>query len=136
MMNFKIIRNATIDYHELHELRLAVGWPSDKERAKGEIENCYSNFSIRHKGQLIGYLNTISDGVSDALLNNLIVRPGYQRKGIGRALLKAAVEELSRDGVKYFNIVFEEDLVPFYKKCGFHMMRSGIIDLTTKQEVL
>ncbi len=128
-MEFRVKRNAGLDYLQVHELRLAVGWTSDPERQRKEIENCYSNFSIVSQGVLIGYLNIISDGVSDALLNNLMVHPDYQRKGVGTKLVKTAVDELTRDGVKFFNLVFNDELVPFYKKCGFHIMRSGIIDL-------
>jgi len=128
-MKYRVARDAPFDYLEVHELRLAIGWTSDPERQRKEIENCYANFSVRLNGRLVGYLNAISDGVSDALLNNLIVHPDYQRKGIGKSLLETAVKELSEDGVRFFNIVFKEELVPFYKKCGFHIMRSGIIDL-------
>jgi GNAT superfamily N-acetyltransferase len=128
-MEYRVERDAPLDYLEVHELRLAVGWPSDPERQRKEIENCYANFSVRLNGRLVGYLNVISDGVSDALLNNLIVHPDYQRQGIGKSLLETAVKELSKDGVMFFNLVFKEELVPFYKKCGFHIMRAGIIDL-------
>ena len=116
-MKYKVERDASLDYWEVHELRLAVGWGSDPERQRKEIEKCYANFSVRLNGRLIGYLNAISDGVSDALLNSLIVHPDYQRKGIGKSLLETAVKELSKDGVMFFNVVFMEKQ-NVYKKRG------------------
>ena len=76
----------------------------------------------------VAIFNSISDGVSDALINNLIVHPDFQCKGVATKLIKTLVSELRSDGVKYFNIVFEERLEGFYKKQGFKLMSAGIMD--------
>ena len=128
-MEFTVQRDAHLDPEHVHELRLAVGWPSDPKRQADELEQCYAYFSVTVGGQIVGFLNVVSNGVTDALLNNLMVHPDYRRQGIGKALLRTAVDELSGDGLKYFNLVFEEDLVPFYRRCGFTIQRGGVIDL-------
>lgn len=44
-----------------------------------------------HKGILVGYV-VVTHGGGDAELLNISVSPSYQRKGVGRSLLKHAVE--------------------------------------------
>jgi ribosomal-protein-alanine N-acetyltransferase len=44
-----------------------------------------------HKGVLVGYV-VVTHGGGDAELLNISVSPDYQRRGIGRCLLKHAVE--------------------------------------------
>ena len=74
----------------------------------------------------------ISDGVSDALFTNLIIRPDRQRRGLASALMAESVASLRKDGIKFFNVVFDPKLEPFYRSCGFEIISAGIMDFTTE----
>ena len=41
------------------------------------------------KGELVGFVSAFSDGSFSTLLGELVVHPDSQRRGVGRALLKA-----------------------------------------------
>ena len=45
-------------------------------------------------GQVVGFANAISDGVLAAYIPLLEVRPGYQRRGIGTALMQRLMAQL------------------------------------------
>ena len=51
-------------------------------------QKCWLAF---HQNQLVGYV-VVTHGGGDAELLNLVVAPGFQRKGIGRLLLNHALE--------------------------------------------
>ncbi len=131
-MNYQIIRNSKLlSAESLHNLRLAVNWPSSIEDSQKELENSYSTFSTWDNGFfLTGYVNIISDGVSDALITNLMVKPEYRKRGIGSALVTEAVSSLRKDGIKFFNVVFVPELEEFYRKCGFEIISGGVMDFT------
>ena len=136
-MNVTIIRNSkNLTAETIHEIRLSVGWTSSISNCGKELNHTYSNFTAWDADICIGYVNAISDGVSDALIHNLIVRPQYQNSGVGSKLIATLVSELRNDGVKFFNIVFEERLSRFYKKQGFKLMSAGIMDFCDLSEVV
>ena len=128
-MEYKIERNSKkLTAEILHSLRISVGWPSNVNNCENELTYTYSNFSAWSDSICVGYANSISDGVSDALINNLMVPPQFQNQGIGTKLIQTLIAELRNDGVKFFNIVFEPRLGGFYKKLGFKLLSAGIMD--------
>jgi predicted N-acetyltransferase YhbS len=44
----------------------------------------------------------------------LIVKPSYQKKGIGTKLMNMALEKLKKDGVYAISFLFDEGLLNFY----------------------
>lgn len=65
---------------------------------------------------LCGYITALSDGVSCAYISALEVRPEYQHKGIGTALLNQMVHRLDVFGI-YLSCA--PSMVPFYEAAGF-----------------
>ncbi|WP_049628858.1 ribosomal protein S18-alanine N-acetyltransferase [Cellvibrio sp. pealriver] len=62
---------------------------------QSSFEDCLNGrqkcWLAEHKGVLVGYV-VVTHGGGDAELLNISVSPAFQRKGIGRCLLKLAVE--------------------------------------------
>ena len=123
----QIKRNPNFSAEELVKLRSSVGWTSNLEACNLELKNSYSYFVAYFDEKPIGYVNTISDKI-DALINDFIIHPEYQKNGFGKKLIQFAVGELKKDGIKFFNVIFHESLVSFYKKCGFEITLGGVID--------
>lgn len=46
----------------------------------------------RENGTLVGLLRAVGDGCTVVLVQDLLVRPDHQRRGIGTALMQAALE--------------------------------------------
>jgi GNAT superfamily N-acetyltransferase len=58
----------------------------------------------------------------------LMMRPDYQRRGIGLNLLNMVIKRVKSDGIKMVNVIFEPRLEKFYKKANFVIMSAGLID--------
>lgn len=78
------------------------------------------NLSIfaEENGEIVGTALGSFDG-RRGYIQKLVVHKNYRRKGIGQQLIKRAVKKLQAAGALYIPINCEEELVPFYIKCGF-----------------
>lgn len=75
-------------------------------------------------GQVVGFINAISDGVLSAFIPLLEVLPTYQDKGIGTELARRMMETL-RDFYS-IDLICDPDVQPFYERLGM-MPYSGMI---------
>jgi len=124
----EIRRDEPVSAKEIESLRVAVGWERFENKYDRILPNSYAHFTVREGGRLIAFVNVISDGIGDAFLVDLIVHPDFQRRGFGHALVDAAVSALTADGIKCIQVTFHPELEPFYRHCGFHIFKAGIID--------
>lgn len=67
--------------------------------------------------RLIGLGNAISDGYLVVYYPHLLVHPDYQRRGIGRELMRRLM--LRYEGFHQHMLVADGSAVEFYRKCGF-----------------
>ena len=124
-----VLRNANLYGKQIEDLRVAVGWDRMDGYYDRILARSYAHFSVYDDdGSLIAFVNVISDGIGDAFLVDLIVHPDDQGKGIGKALVTKAIDDLRADGIRAIEVIFEPHLESFYRACGFHIMQSGIID--------
>ncbi|MBQ8202352.1 MAG: GNAT family N-acetyltransferase [Clostridia bacterium] len=76
--------------------------------------------------RLVGYAEIISNGVTDAYIQDVMVHPDYQRQGIGTQLMERILARLTADGVYMVSVIYGEDaLRPFYELFGFSTMLCG-----------
>ena len=54
-----------------------------------------------------------------------MVHPYYQGKGIGTELMNRTISYLKERKIYMISVVFEEKLLPFYKRFGFFNMLCG-----------
>ena len=132
-MSEDVKRDEPVQAEEIEALRAAVGWERFENKYDRIIANSYSHFTVRRDGVLVGFVNVISDGIGDAFLVDLMVHPDIQRRGVGRALVEAAVAALTADGIKCIQVTFDAYLEDFYRSCGFYIFRAGIIDTDEKR---
>lgn len=67
-------------------------------------------------GQVIGYINAVSDGLHSAFIPQLEVLPAYRKQGIGGELVRRMLEQL---GDFYaVDLLCDEELQPFYERLG------------------
>jgi GNAT superfamily N-acetyltransferase len=84
-----------------------------------------------HDGSLVGFVNVAWDGGDHAFLLDTKTRPDHQRRGIGTAVVKLAVQRARDAGCEWMHVDFRDELRPFYfDACGFRPAQSaGLINL-------
>lgn len=112
----------TFDLEVLLDLYNSVGW-TNYTRAPEMLRKAYENSLLTlgaYDGdQLAGIIRTVGDGYSVVFIQDILVFPEYQRKGIGTQLLR---EIMGR-----FPDVYQMELmtdntaktVSFYRSAGF-----------------
>ena len=126
--------NPQISYRLLHDppeeeliaLYRHAGWigPQDtpdriRRLIRGSFLFCCA---FDEAGRLIGSMRTLSDGVSDAYLLDLVVDPAYRRQGIGKEILHRLSAHLRSLGVDWIVLAGAPGTEPFYRATGFRIM--------------
>ena len=93
---------------------------SDHERLVQAIENSSYVLTARVNSQLIGLARTLSDDVSIMYLQDVLVSPMYQRKGVGRALLERCLSRFEHVRQKVLLTDNRPEQKAFYHSLGFH----------------
>ncbi len=107
---------------EILPLYKSVGWTaytSEPESLRLGFESSLLSLAAYDGEKLVGLIRTVGDGHTVVLVQDILVYPEYQRRGIGSALI---VELLSRfHHVRQIQLVTDntEKTVAFYKSMGF-----------------
>ena len=104
---------------QLQDLFLSVEWSSGHfpDKLAVAMRNFKTVFSAWDGDKLIGMICAMDDGVMNAYVHYLLVRPEYQGKGVGQQL----VERMKAQYKDYLRIVVVayNNEVGFYEHCGF-----------------
>ena len=107
---------------EIRRLYTEVGWIAYTEDMLA-LERGYKNsllvLAAYENDELLGIIRVVGDGYTIVFIQDILVFPAKQRKGVGTALLKAVLDrypdvrqvELTTDNT--------EKTVAFYKSIGF-----------------
>jgi ribosomal protein S18 acetylase RimI-like enzyme len=77
-------------------------------------------------GSAVGMGRTISDGVSDAYIQDVVVRKEYRRCYIGLQIVQLLTELCAEDGISWVGLISEPGTTLFYKKIGFQPMEQYV----------
>jgi ribosomal protein S18 acetylase RimI-like enzyme len=75
---------------------------------------------------IVGMGRAISDGVSDAYIQDLTVRSGHRNRGIGRRILQTLLERLHADGLRWIGLIAEPGSCSLYQRAGFREMSAWV----------
>ena len=125
--------NENISAKALSDLRESVGWNRMEEEYENPLMTSYYHIAVYEKDELIGYIDCVSNGVTDAYIQDLMVHPNYQGKGVGTELLNQMIAYLKENHIYMISIVYEESLKPFYEKFGFYQMLCGQMETFSSQ---
>ena len=81
--------------------------------------------------RLVGFVNLAWDGGIHAFLLDTTVHPDLRRRGIGRELVRRAVEAARERGIAWVHVDYEPSLGRFYTSCGFRPTEAGLILLNS-----
>jgi GNAT superfamily N-acetyltransferase len=75
---------------------------------------------------IVGMGRAISDGVSDAYIQDLTVSSDHRNKGIGRRILQTLLERLRADGLHWIGLIAEPGSCSLYHRAGFREMSAWV----------
>lgn len=119
------IDNKSTPAKAIADLREAVSWNRMENAYKNPLMTSYYHIACYYEDKLIGYVDSVSNGVTDAYIQDLIVHPDYQGKGIGTELMNRMIATLKERNIYMISVVFEEKLKSFYNRFGFFDMLCG-----------
>ena len=111
---------------EILPLYQAVGWSAYYERPemlRGAFENSLCVLAAYENDIPIGIIRAVGDGYSILFIQDILVHPAHQRRGIGTALMQAMLARYP--DVYQIQLATDdtEKTVTFYKSHGFTPLR-------------
>jgi ribosomal protein S18 acetylase RimI-like enzyme len=127
MESYNVLINLQIKDHEVPELRETVGWERRDEDYPALFGHCLFWAGLRDKNNsLIAFGCMVGPGIEHGYLEDIIVHPSCQGKGIGNALVKRLLQEAEVRRISIVTVTFEEANCNFYEKCGFTSCPGGV----------
>ena len=117
--------NEPVPAKQIADLRQCVGWNRMESAYKNPMMVSYAHIAVYDNSQLIGYIDSVSNCVTDAYIQDLMVHPDYQGQGIGTELMNRMIDFLKCQKIFMISVIFEDSLRSFYKRFGFYQMLSG-----------
>jgi spermidine synthase len=74
-------------------------------------------------GVIVGMGRAVSDGVSDAYLQDVAVLAAERGRGTGAGIVKALTRRLKRDGIGWIALIAQDGSAPFYAGLGFRRLK-------------
>ncbi|NPV04004.1 MAG: GNAT family N-acetyltransferase [Syntrophaceae bacterium] len=115
-------------------LYLLQGWwgPTsgrDRETAEAIIRGSHCFVVAEAEGRVIGMGRALSDRVSDAYIQDVVVEPSFRGRGIGRRIVEELVHRLRQDGIEWIGLGAEAGTHDFYRRAGFTELPGCIVML-------
>jgi spermidine synthase len=131
MITFSFLTQASPDQIiRIIELYRQAGWWAEKsdnpELVKRIISGSHCFLTVSNQEGIIGMGRAISDGTSDAYIQDVTVDKAYQGRNIGSNIIQKLVERLETDGLKWIGLIAENDSQTFYEKLGFKKMPNSV----------
>ena len=94
-----------IDLDALLALYTAIGWSAytkDIQQLAMGVQQSLKVITVWDEQQLIGLIRSVGDGETILYIQDLLVHPAYQNKGIGTQLIEKNGTSLSKSQTKSF----------------------------------
>ncbi len=69
--------------------------------------------------ELVGMGRALSDGISDAYIQDVVVLKTFRRAGIGNRIIEKIIEFLKSRHIGWIGLIAEPGTKPFYQRLGF-----------------
>ncbi len=127
--------DAPVSAKELADLRQSVGWNRmERELADVRLHNAF-HLCCFDEDRLVGYAAVVSNGVTDAYIQDLMVHPDYQQQGIGLQLMQQILERLRAQGIYMVSVIYGgAELQKYYEEFGFTTMLCGQMELPPERD--
>ncbi len=126
----KLVDNV-LQAEDFVRLRIEAGFVEiPVDHARKALQNGLINVSAIYNGELVGMGRLVGDGAMYWYLQEIIILPQFQRKGIGTMIVNYLVDYARENSItgKFTIIggVSAKGKEPFYEKMGFEIISNGI----------
>ncbi len=116
-----------LDVQDVVDLYQAGGWWREsaqaRQRIPAMIKGSYCFLIATDQGKPVGMGRVISDGVSDAYIQDVVVKKEYRGRHIGKEIVRRLTERCVADGLAWIGLVAEPHTSEFYQDLGFHPLQ-------------
>ena len=122
-LSYEIVRAVPLE--AVVELYQAGGWWKESQEWRAVIPRMIAGsfcFMVAREpdGRTVGMARVISDGVSDAYIQDVVVLRSHRGRGIGAELVRRLAEHCVERGISWIGLIAEPGTQPFYERLGFH----------------
>ena len=121
-----------VDWNEvadiLDESQLSHYDPATEEKI---FKNSYAVAFICDGDKIVGCGRALSDGVCQAAIYNVALRPAYQGRGLGRAIVDSLVEQVKGCTIILYT---HPQTLAMYEKFGFRRQKTGFVMFAGEEE--
>lgn len=116
---------------EILGLYAGVGWTAytdHPETLKKGFENSMLTLAAYEGERLLGLIRTVGDGQTIVFIQDILVFPEYQRKGVGAALMRAVLDRYGH--VRQIKLTTDNtpETIGFYTAMGFRELGGCTFD--------
>lgn len=121
-VSYEVVRSAPLE--AVVALYEAGGWWKESAEWRAiipkMIEGSFCFMVAREPdGRLVGMGRAISDGVSDAYIQDVVVLRSHRGRQIGAELVRRLAEHCAGHGISWIGLIAEPGTQPFYERLGF-----------------
>jgi ribosomal protein S18 acetylase RimI-like enzyme len=115
---------AGVDWARLRVALIADDFDNGRtpEQLRRSFENSYVTVLAIDRGEVIGTVRALSDGVCNAYVVDVWTQSAYRRQGVARQMMTLLMERLPGQHVH----LFTDEAVEFYRKLGFKPDGTGL----------
>lgn len=120
---------AAVDRTAVKKLYQDAGWwGKNDETADGcawidtLVRQSFCFIGAFNSAELIGMGRAVSDGISDAYIQDVVVLKKFRQAGIGQKIIEKIIEFLESEHIGWIGLIAEPGTQKFYQRLGFDQM--------------
>ena len=128
-MAIEIRAGTEVPMEAVKRLYEIAGWwvpGADEERLPRLVRGSFCFASAYDGGELVGIGRAISDGASDAYIQDVMVRPDHRGLGIGSAIVAFLRDWCQGEGIAWIGLIAAPGTREFYDRLGFRAMEAHV----------
>jgi len=129
-MKIKLVQN--VNREEFKALYRDAGWwfdeyDGDTSFIEGIVGGSFLfAAAFSPDGKMIGMGRVLSDGCSDAYIQDVVVLKDFRGKGTGGQIITFLISELKERGIDWIGLIGEPGTENFYTRIGFRKLEKHI----------
>jgi len=128
--SFRITQEAPLE--AIVELYQDAGWWQESPQARKAIplmirnSFCFILVQENSSQKIVGMGRALSDGCSDAYIQDVVILKSFRQKGLGAKLIQELTSYCQKKGLEWIGLIGEPGTKSFYEKLGFEELPSYI----------